>query len=344
MTATVTARDEDWGRIVYDPESDEFEGHVSNEGAAICISKPISAGCLVTRRCDLRCSFCYGDDESLPKEEMTVKEWAGVFRHLRQLGLMRVDLSGGEPTIRPDLPQIAQAALDEGLNVVISTNGRRLAEEGPVGFPRVRWHVSMDSGFAEIHEASRLLRNFKASRGGFEATSQFISRCRERDLTVRVLTCLGHHNRDGLFALGEHLALLGVEEWNISRILRAGRAQLAYEERFWVSDDYVLEQVHDLRTAFPFIRIRYSNRTDQDGYFLLVLPNGVLATQYTNGRDKVLLGSALEMSLAKLQTHPQFHLNTHGMKWVAAFLEWQPFHPAVDTDLWSSGNELVRVS
>ena len=171
---SVTSRRENWGRIVYDLESDEFEGHLSDEASRVSISEPISAGCLVTGRCDLKCSFCYGNHESLPKENLSVDGWKAVFKQMRSWGLIGVDLSGGEPTVRQDLPQIAQAAVDEKLNVVISTNGRLLSEKGPIDYPAVRWHVSMDSGFAEVHEASRVLHTLRPSGGGFEKTSNFI--------------------------------------------------------------------------------------------------------------------------------------------------------------------------
>jgi MoaA/NifB/PqqE/SkfB family radical SAM enzyme len=321
---SVTSRRENWGRIVYDLESDEFEGHLSDEASRVSISEPISAGCLVTGRCDLKCSFCYGNHESLPKENLSVDGWKAVFKQMRSWGLMRVDLSGGEPTVRQDLPQIAQAAVDEKLNVVISTNGRLLSEKGPIDYPAVRWHVSMDSGFAEVHEASRVLHTLRPSGGGFEKISDFIQKCHSQGLTVRVMTCLGRHNVGGLFALGEHLALLGVKEWNISRILRAGRAQVRYEDHFQINNEYILEQLYDLRAAFPFIRIRYSNRINQDGYFLLVLPDGSLATQYSDERDKMVLGKVLEITKQNLQTHPAFDLQKHGEKWLAATLSWQP--------------------
>src|SRR5262249_10335759 len=127
-----------------------------------------------------------------------------------------------------------------------------------------------------------------------------------------------------LFQLGEEIAALGVQDWNISRILRAGRAQSEFETRWQVDDAAILEQIHDMREAYPWIRIRYSNRTEQDGYFLLVLPDGTLATQYTDGRDKVTLGSVLEMSIDDLRAHPDFDLNLHARKWIAATVELQP--------------------
>lgn len=89
-----------------------------------------------------------------------------------------------------------------------------------------------------------------------------------------------------------------------------------------ISDECLREQVQDLRCAFDSImRIRYSDRTDQAGYFLLVLPDGSLATQFTDHRDKVILGNALTMSQAELQNNRLFDLREHGRKWVAAAFE-----------------------
>jgi MoaA/NifB/PqqE/SkfB family radical SAM enzyme len=246
-----------------------------------------------------------------------------LLKRLRSWGLMRVDLSGGEPTMHRDLAEIARAAVSEELQVVISTNGMVL-KKVQSGFPSVRWHVSLDSGIAEIHERSRLLPVFAPSRNSLARSSQFITQCLDAGQTVRVMTCVGKHNMDALFALGEHLALLGVQEWNISRILRAGRAQSDYSGKWEISDEFVLDQIQDLRAALPFIRIRYSNRTDQNGYFLLVLPDGTLATQYSDGRDKVTLGRLQDMSLLDLQNHQDFDLTAHGRKWLSAVLKWQP--------------------
>jgi len=318
-------REESWGRLVYDGEWDEFEAHLCDESKFV-IDRPISAGCLVTGLCNLECAFCYGNHEALSADEMTVPEWREVFGRLSSWGLMRVDLSGGEPTLRRDLPEIASAALAEGLNVVLSTNGLVLHREGPGKIPReVRVHASIDSGFAEIHGASRRGRSLQPIRSSFEKSLTFIKKCLDEGYRLRVLTCIGSHNAEGLFELGELLALHRVQEWNISRILPAGRAQVQFNSRWSASDSLLETQVADMREAFPWMRIRYSNRIEQDGYFLLVLPDGTLATQYTDGRDKLSLGKVMKMSLLEFQSHPSFHLEKHARKWIAASLYCQNY-------------------
>ena len=321
-------RDEAWGQLVYQPDVDEFEAQVQSDVQCIRIDRPISAGCLVTGRCNLKCQYCYGNDESLPKEELSASEWAKVFFQLKAWGVMRVDLSGGEPTGRKDIAEIAEAALIADLNVVVSTNGLPLTRKGLSVLPTsVRLHISIDSGFAEIHEGSRVRRNLLPSTGSLQQVLNLTAQAVHVGYRVRVLTCIGRHNFRHLAELGERLAIVGVNEWNISRVLAAGRAGSNNSGQWDVDDAAVLEEVHAIRNCYPWMRVRYSDRTTQNGYFLLVLPDGSLATQYTDGRDKVQLGWTSTMTLDDLRRHPDFDLSSHGRKWIGAtILQAVPIH------------------
>ena len=239
-----THRDEAWGQLVYRSDLDEFEAQIRETVQGIRIDKPISAGCLVTGKCNLKCQYCYGNDESLPTEEMTTSEWAATFLKLKSWGVMRVDLSGGEPTLRRDITGVVEAALSAGLNVVVSTNGLPLAKKGLAILPTsVRLHISIDSGFAGVHEASRVRRNLLPSTGSLEQILAVTSHAVQAGYRLRVLTCIGRHNFQQLTELGERLAIAGVNEWNISRVLAAGRAGLADESRWNVDDNVVLARL-----------------------------------------------------------------------------------------------------
>ena len=90
-----------------------------------------SAGIELTYRCVERCIHCYIDDA--PKfcaaDELTTNEWKEVLRQLRDMGCVRVLLTGGEVLLRPDLCDIAEYATDLGLIVNIFTTGIGLTDE-----------------------------------------------------------------------------------------------------------------------------------------------------------------------------------------------------------------------
>ena len=192
-----------------------------------------------------------------------------------------------------------------------------------------------------MHEASRIRRDLRPSTGSFEKTMAAVTDAMNAGYRVRVLTCIGRHNAGFLVELGERLALAGVNEWNISRVLAAGRARMVSREtsRWQVDDGDVLAQIDSMRRCYPWMQIRYSNRTRQDGDFLLVLPDGSVATQYTDERDKVVLGQAATMTVSDLRAHPDFDLDAHARKWIAATTEW-----VAPSDWEWHGRRLVRFS
>ena len=201
-------RPETWGIVRYDPVYDEFSAEMASDGDLPKIVRPLSAGCLITGKCNLRCPHCYGNLEALPKSELSVAEWSAVFRMLVSCGVMRVDISGGEPTIRRDVCEIIAIAIDLGLNVVLSTNGTLIST--PQGFPsQTRFHISLDSGLEDLHESNRLLPTMRPSHGSFRKATSLIQSCLEAGHRVRVLTSIGNFNEDLLFELGEKVAMIG---------------------------------------------------------------------------------------------------------------------------------------
>jgi GTP 3',8-cyclase len=85
----------------------------------------------VTDRCNFRCLYCMplSGLEWLPKSEiLSYEEITAVVRQLAPLGLRRIRITGGEPTLRPDL-ELLVGMLREipGVeDLALSTNGVRL--------------------------------------------------------------------------------------------------------------------------------------------------------------------------------------------------------------------------
>jgi uncharacterized radical SAM superfamily Fe-S cluster-containing enzyme len=85
----------------------------------------------VTRRCDLSCAYCFADGGPGRLPDPDLAELRQSFEHLlRASGPCNIQLSGGEPTLRDDLPEIVGLGRNLGFEFIqVNTNGLRLAQD-----------------------------------------------------------------------------------------------------------------------------------------------------------------------------------------------------------------------
>jgi 7,8-dihydro-6-hydroxymethylpterin dimethyltransferase len=86
----------------------------------------------VTSRCNLRCAVCFADSGSDSASDPTLTEISEWYQRVLQAygPDFIIQLSGGEPTIRDDLPAIIEMGRSLGFSFIqVNTNGLRLAME-----------------------------------------------------------------------------------------------------------------------------------------------------------------------------------------------------------------------
>jgi cyclic pyranopterin phosphate synthase len=136
----------------------------------------------LTDRCNFQCSYCAPAGEERHRDRLSRAELARVVRLFAELGVRRVRLTGGEPTLRPDLLGIVRDVRGTpGIEqVALTTNGHSLATlAGPLreaGLSRL--NVSLDTLDADrMHRIAgraasvgRIVAGLEAARGaGFES-------------------------------------------------------------------------------------------------------------------------------------------------------------------------------
>ena len=87
----------------------------------------------VTDRCNFRCRYCMperGVEWKARDEVLSFEEIVSLTRLLTGLGVEKVRLTGGEPTVRKNLPDLASrlSALDGLKTLAMTTNGTTLAD------------------------------------------------------------------------------------------------------------------------------------------------------------------------------------------------------------------------
>lgn len=107
------------------------EGLHCPDGCGICAEHGRGTCCAlleVTRRCNLFCRFCFARGGEAEEEPSLEHLKASVDDILRQCGTPLLQLSGGEPSLRDDLPELVAYARERGCPAVqLNTNGLRLA-------------------------------------------------------------------------------------------------------------------------------------------------------------------------------------------------------------------------
>lgn len=146
----------------------------------------------LTESCNNSCLHCYnvwrgsaGGPERSRGRILSAREVLSALRRVMEdISLKYVALSGGEPTLRPDLPRIVEGVKDLGLEPVVLTNGVLLTEAFQRSLPRgTHFQVSLLGDTAELHDHlagrrvfDRIVRNAaRLERHGHDFTAAFVA-------------------------------------------------------------------------------------------------------------------------------------------------------------------------
>jgi cyclic pyranopterin phosphate synthase len=170
----------------------------------------------VTDRCNLRCNYCMPQEEYvwLPREELlSFEEIARLVEVFTSLGVEDVRLTGGEPLLRRDLPQLVRllAANPRIRDLALTTNGVLFAEQG---------EALRDAG---LHRVTLSLDTLRPER---------FAKLAGRDSHAQVLEGIAAARRLGFPKLKlDTVVLRGVNDDELADLIEYGRANNA-EVRF----------------------------------------------------------------------------------------------------------------
>lgn len=106
----------------------------------------------LTSRCNHRCLHCYGDygcGEDAPLEGIGY-----LLDSMSDLGIMSMEISGGEPTVHPDLPTVIDMAFDRNFSAIsLLTNGYSLSEELLETIVRHKDQISVQIDLHSLNDA-----------------------------------------------------------------------------------------------------------------------------------------------------------------------------------------------
>src|SRR3989344_871664 len=110
----------------------------------------------VTNKCNLNCFFCRAEANKHLENELTKENIYDLFKDLKKMGVSHISITGGEPLVRKDLPEIIDIGSKMGFKFSISTNGT-LIKTVPISMLKKikQIRISLDAARAELHNKMR---------------------------------------------------------------------------------------------------------------------------------------------------------------------------------------------
>ena len=155
----------------------------------------------LTHRCPLHCPYCSNPLDLVRAErELSTEQWQRVFTEARELGVLQLGLSGGEPLVRKDLERLAAHAHALGLYQTLVTSGLGFTPERAERLKTAGLeHVQISFQDADTATAERIagIRSVKQKRAAAALAKAF-----DFAFTVNVVL-----HRDNLDRIGEIIQL-----------------------------------------------------------------------------------------------------------------------------------------
>jgi radical SAM protein with 4Fe4S-binding SPASM domain len=190
-------------------------------------SAPLRMDMALTFRCQNNCLHCYaGGPHETP--ELTTEEWKMVINRLHEIGVFILTFTGGEPTLRDDLPELLLYAQNKGMVTGLITNGRRLKDKAYVeilertGLDFIQ--VTLESHKSKTHDL------ITATKGSWKETIQGIKNIIPTQIYATTNTTLNKYNAADFLKTIDLLKELQVAAFGCNSLIYSGKAKVISEQ------------------------------------------------------------------------------------------------------------------
>ncbi len=172
---------------------------------------PVTGSWEVTARCNLRCSFCYLAGAPRAPDararEVPTEQILRIADQLVEAGCLWLAVTGGEPLVRPDFPEIYRGLAQRGLLLTLCTNGTLVTEalaDLLAEMPPLAVEITLYGATAQTYE------RVTGVAGSFEACHRAIELLLQRSVRLRLKSTVSTVNAHEVGAMTDQARALGV--------------------------------------------------------------------------------------------------------------------------------------
>jgi len=188
-------------------------------------SLPILSEIAITYRCNLACKFCYascGCKKQERAEELSAQSLKEILRIIKnEAEVPSVSFTGGEPTLRRDLPELINYAKSLKMWANLITNATLIDSALAVNLKAAGLdsaQVSLEAGAAGLHDS------IAGKPGAFNLTIEGLKNLKEAGIRVHTNTTISRLNKEHLAGILELVKDLGLDKFSMNMLMPCGDA------------------------------------------------------------------------------------------------------------------------
>jgi MoaA/NifB/PqqE/SkfB family radical SAM enzyme len=219
----------------------------------------------------MKCRFCYYINDVRARnrdKDLTTGECRRLIRHYRRLAMETVEFTGGEPTIRKDIFELADFARREGFKKIsVITNGVRLAD--PDYAARLVDSGINDFLFSLHGSTSRSHDSTTCLPGSFDLLLKAVGNLNKLKAKVRCNSVVTGKTLDDIYARAKLFCDLGVKTVNFIMFNPIEQAASSEEDNFFrysQAAPRLRSVIDDFAKGFRKLTIRYIPFCLMEGY------------------------------------------------------------------------------
>lgn len=281
--------------ITYDTEEDIYD---------IKLEAPLSVCWQITTTCNLNCKYCLSDSGSNGTYGLDTKDAIEIINQLGNIGINRLDFTGGEPLIRKDLKELINCAKQNNINTIVTTNTTLLNEKNIDTLKTADLvQISID-GPESVHNEQRQSQVFAQ-------TIENIKKLKKEGCKIRLNSFIYNSNKQYVDYLINLSKELGVFSHLFIIFTPQGRGKEHLEE---IIPEEEVEKIKEKIIACRKEEKRNIRLYDYNEYIhscVLLTPMGDVISQGFYEKDSVKVGNILKTPLEELFANEIFDHPTH---------------------------------
>jgi len=177
----------------------------------------------LTYRCNNDCGHCYNERRESP--ELNTGQWKEAIDIMWDLGIPHIIFTGGEPTLRKDLPQLIRHAEWNGQITGMNTNGRLLKDRK---YLRKLMNAGLDHIQITLESFSRKTHDsIVRTEGAYDDTIKGIENCVAEGIYLVTNTTIMRENQHEILETIGFLQDMGVQHIAVNSLIRSGKGKNA---------------------------------------------------------------------------------------------------------------------